>query len=83
MRSDEDPNYDGIGAFLKGDQSETHRLTLSPGTLNVFRGKNTLHRVSPVQGARERIIAVFTYYERPHVQFSDEENIGFYGRANG
>ena len=59
------------------------RLELGAGTLNVFRGKNTLHRVSPVRGERERIIAVFSYYERPNVQFSDAENLGFYGRSNG
>lgn len=82
LRSDDDPNYAGIGEFLRGDQSDVSRLKLSPGTLNVFRGTNTLHRVSPVQGEGERIIAVFTYYERPNVRFSDEENIGFYGRAN-
>ena len=82
LRSDDDPNYDGVGEFLRGDQADAHRLTLSPGTLNVFRGKNTLHRVSPVRGESERIIAVFTYYERPDVRFSGEENIGFYGRAN-
>ena len=48
---------------------------------NVFRGKNTAHRVSPVKGSRERIIAVFSYYERPGVIFSREEQIGFYVRA--
>ena len=52
-----------------------------PGTLNVFKGRNTAHRTSPVIGPRERMIAVFSYYERPGVLFSDEERIGFYGRA--
>ena len=27
------------------------------------------------------MIAVFSYYERPGVLFSEEERIGFYGRA--
>ena len=52
-----------------------------PGTLNVFRGKNTLHRVTPIQGARERIIAVFSYFEHPAVRFTDEDNLRFYGRT--
>ena len=47
----------------------------------VFRGKNTAHRVIPVQGDRERIIAVFSYYERPDVTFTEADRIGFYGRA--
>jgi hypothetical protein len=56
-------------------------ITLEPGTLNVFRGKNTAHRVTPVAGARARIIAVFSFYEQPRVRFSAEEQIGFYGRS--
>lgn len=54
---------------------------MKPGTLNVFRGKNTAHRVTTVEGDRERMIAVFSYYEKPGVMFSDEERVGFYGRA--
>ena len=50
-------------------------------TLNVFRGKNTAHRVTTVEGGRERMIAVFSYYEKPGVMFSHEERVGFYGRA--
>ena len=83
LRDDQDPNYAGIGEFLAGTQSDVNRLKLEAGTLNVFRGKNTLHRVSPVRGERERIIAVFSYYEQAGVRFSREENIGFYGRAAG
>ena len=81
LRSDDDPNYDGIGEFLAGDQHDVNTLKLTAGTLNVFRGKNTLHRVSPVRGPRNRVITVFSYYEKPGVRFSREENLGFYGRA--
>ena len=35
--------------------------------------------VSTVRGARERIIAVFLYFERPGVVFSKKEQTGFYG----
>ncbi len=81
LRTDSDPNFDGVGAFLAGDQNEVSTLPLKAGTLNVFRGKNTLHRVTPVKGGRQRVIAVFSYYENPGVEFSDEEKIGFYGRS--
>ncbi len=81
LRSEGDPNYGGVARLLEGRDPEVETLHLAPGTLNVFRGKNTAHRVTPVAGARERIIAVFSYYERPGVQFSEEERIGFYGRA--
>jgi len=81
LRSDDDPNYDGVARLLEGRDAAVETLRLAPGTLNVFRGKNTAHRVTPVAGAVERIIAVFSYYERPGVLFSEAERIGFYGRA--
>ena len=81
LRSDDDPNYAGVAALLEGRDPAVRRLHLSPGTLNVFRGKNTAHRVTPVAGTRARIIAVFSFYDRPGVMFSEEERIGFYGRA--
>jgi hypothetical protein len=80
LRSETDPNYDGVVRFLEGRDPEVRRLVQQAGTLNVFKGKNTVHRVTPVEGARDRIVAVFSYYERPGVLFSAEERIGFYGR---
>ncbi len=80
LRSDDDPNYDGVARLLNG-QEPTRILPVAPGTLNVFRGKNTAHRVTPVAGPRPRIIAVFSYFDRPGVTFSAEERLGFYGRA--
>lgn len=81
LRSDSDPNYDGVAKLLEGRDPEAKILRINPGTLNVFRGKNTAHRVTTVEGNRERMIAVFSYYERPGVMFTNEERIGFYGRA--
>ncbi len=81
LRTDIDPNYDGVARLLEGKDNEVKTLQLTAGTLNVFKGRNTLHRVTPCKGPRERYIAVFSYYERPGVMFTKEEQIGFYGRA--
>lgn len=81
LRSDADPNYDGVARLLRGEDNEVQTLALKPGTLNVFMGKNTIHRVTPCKGPRERLIVVFSYYERPGVMFTREEQLGFYGRA--
>ena len=81
LRTDTDPNYDGVARLLAGQDNEVKTLRLGAGTLNVFKGKNTAHRVTPSRGARERIVAVFSYYERPGVMFSKEEQVGFYGRV--
>lgn len=81
LRSDEDPNYEGVGRMLRGEDSELRINPLAAGTLNVFAGKNTLHRVSTVRGGRSRLVAVFSYYERAGVRFTDQERLGFYGRT--
>lgn len=81
LRSDDNPNYEGVARLLAGEDPEQRSLTLSPGTLNVFRGKNTPHRVADVEGDTARIIAVFSFFDRPGVLFSDAEREGFYGRS--
>lgn len=81
LRTDDDPNYEGVGKFLSGEDDTYERIALTPGTLNMFKGSNTAHRVSPVVGDRERIIAVLSYFESPGVRFSDEDRIRFYGRS--
>ncbi len=80
LRSDTDPNYDGVGRLLGGEDKDIRVNPLAGGTLNVFKGRNTLHRISPVRGTRKRLVAVFSYYDRPDVMFSREERVGFFGR---
>lgn len=83
LRSDDNPNYRGVARLLAGEDDDVKQLPLAPGTLNVFKGKNTAHRVTPVKGIDPRIIAVFSYFDRPGVIFSDNEQLGFYGRSAG
>lgn len=81
LRSDLDPNFEGVARVLSDDDPDVRTLSPQPGTLNVFKGKNTLHRVTPCAGPDDRYIAVLSYFDRPGVCFSREEQIGFYGRA--
>jgi|TARA_B110000967_G_scaffold92925_1_gene95535 hypothetical protein len=80
LRSEEDPNYDGVAALLNGEL-DTTLCPQDAGTLNVFRGVNTAHRVTPVEGEIPRINAVLTYFDAPGRKFSAEEHLGFYGRT--
>ena len=80
LRSDSDPHYDGVADLLTG-KTHTTQMEVDAGTLNVFKGRNTAHRVTPVQGNTARMIAVFSYFDRPGVNFSDQERLGFYGRT--
>ena len=81
LRTKRNPNYDGIAALLTNRDSQVQTLSLEPGTLCVFRGVETAHRVTPVNGQVSRIVAVFSYYERPDVRFGSTELLGFYGRT--
>ena len=44
---------------------EVQRVKLVAGGLNVFRGRNTAHRVTPVEGNVARRIAVFSFSVSP------------------
>ncbi|QEX15295.1 hypothetical protein FRZ44_05780 [Hypericibacter terrae] len=81
LRSETDRNLDGVARVLRGEDPAVRTRGVKPGTLNVFKGKNTLHRITPPVGERARLIAIFSYYERPGVSFSAEERRGFYGRT--
>ena len=51
LRSDDNPNFSGVAKLIDGEDDQVRRITLAPGTLNVFCGKNTAHRVTPVRGS--------------------------------
>jgi hypothetical protein len=81
LRSADDPNYEGVAALLRGEDQGVKQAPLSAGALNVFRGVNTLHRVVPVKGPKDRIVAIFSFFDRPDVAMTVQEQIGFYGRS--
>lgn len=81
LRSAENPNFDGVAAVLRGEDPMVRKAALKPGALNVFRGVNTLHRVVPVKGPVERLVAIFAFFDRPGVVMTAKEQQGFYGRA--
>jgi len=80
LRTATDPNYQGVVDLLDGKDPQMETLRVSAGTLNVFRGVNTPHRVTEVHGDKARIMSVLCYYERPDVRFTPSEQLGFYGR---
>jgi hypothetical protein len=81
LRTPDNPNYAGVADVLAGNDPLTKQIMPEAGALNVFCGVNTPHRVVPVQGEKERMTAIFCFYERPGVAFTAEEQMGFYGRA--
>ena len=40
LRDADEPNYEGVSRLLLDNDPDIRSMALSPGTLNVFRGKN-------------------------------------------
>jgi hypothetical protein len=61
IRSAEDECYDDVAAALAGVRPGVVTLPMVPGTLLVFEGRYSLHRVSPVGGGRPRHVGLLAY----------------------
>ena len=77
----EEMNYDGVDKLLK-NQMSYDTLNMNSGTLVLFRGKNSIHRVTPVEGKKTRILAVLAYNSEPNISLSETSRMTFYGRLD-
>ncbi|HUV23487.1 MAG TPA: hypothetical protein VMZ32_16960 [Gammaproteobacteria bacterium] len=69
IRSEQDENYDGVKRVVADPQSAAVRPPMGLGDFNVFMGDLSLHRVKPVIGGRQRIVALFSYDRDPGMVF--------------
>ncbi|MDV6318695.1 hypothetical protein [Chromohalobacter sp. HP20-39] len=65
IRSPEGENFEGVEKVIDGDRSQIKSLDLQPGDLQIFFGRYSLHRVTPVEGDRERHTVIFAYAKEP------------------
>ena len=79
-RSDSDPNYAMVSEVLLGQAEGIVEVGREEAALCIFRGCNSLHRVSPVEGERLRIMGVFVYENEPGIIGDAEVNETVYGR---
>ena len=68
-------------AVLAGTYKEVISLSLEPGTLSLFNGHRSLHRVAPVKEKQHRMIALFNYSEVPYYSFDSTIQQKFFGRV--
>lgn len=80
LRTASDQNPSGVAALLGGDRAGVRTLDPEPGTLSLFRGHLSPHRVTPVQGDVSRINAVVSYADRPDTRLSQSARRIFFGR---
>ncbi|WP_242904111.1 HalD/BesD family halogenase [Actinomadura terrae] len=82
IRTAREENFGAVRSVLTGDGAHlVRRLTLNPGDLQLFKGRYSLHRVTPVAGTRERHTAILAYSERPGVIGSVARTRQLFGRV--
>ncbi len=81
IRSDADENHPAVSAVLAGGGENVVDLDLRPGDLQIFQGRNALHRVTAPSGARWRCIALLSYCGEPGVIADEALQRDLFGRV--
>lgn len=81
IRSGSDPGTEAIAAVLDGTGDHLVRVEpMTPGTLMIFNGRWSLHRVDPIVGDRPRYVALLAYDTKPGTDSTDTLKLARYGR---
>lgn len=62
-------NFVYAADLFRGDLSRVRTVPMEPGSMVIFRGRDTLHRVTPVMEGKSRILALFAYDPIPGRKF--------------
>lgn len=82
IRDDHEEHYDRVARVIAlEDRESVGVLPMVPGTLMVFAGRHTIHRVTPVEGPVPRFVALFGFDRKPGTDSSDLLKMVRYGRT--
>ena len=70
-----------VESVLSGERERVVDLPFTAGTLLIFGGQQTLHRVTRVCGQRARLVPVLCYSEAPNESNSEAVRKLFWGRS--
>ena len=73
--------FKGTEDLIKGNL-KPKTLSLGDGSLVLFRGRNSIHRVAPVCGKKSRILVTLNFNTEPGVMLSELARMVFFGRLN-
>ncbi len=82
IRTPGDERREAVSAVLRGSREGVRELLSEPGTLAFFRGRYSLHRVSPVEGETPRMNSVLTYARDPEHRLNELAQQMYYGRTS-
>ena len=77
----DEQNFDGVKTAIDS-QKGVKILNFAPTDLVLFRGRNSMHRVTPSLGRRTRILVVLAFNTEPGIGLSDSAKLTFYGRTS-
>ena len=72
--------YSDVEKILNNDVA-VDSLRMNPGDLVLFRGRNSMHRVTPAMGDITRMLVVLAYNSKPGIALSESARLTFYGRV--
>ena len=81
VRTADDERYDAVGRVLQGEHDAVITLPMRPGTLLVFEGRHSLHRVTPIEGDVTRLVGLLGYDTKPGTESSELLKLVRYGRS--
>jgi hypothetical protein len=81
IRDASDERYDAVAEVLHGARDAVVRLPMTPGTLLIFEGRHSLHRVSTIHGATPRLVGLLAYDTAPGTRSTEILQLARYGRT--
>ena len=81
LRTVDDERYEQVEAVLDGDVADVVTVAMNPGTLLVFEGRRSLHRVSPIAGQTLRHVGLLGYDTKEGTMSSELLRAIRYGRT--
>ena len=79
VRTEEDPGYDEVREVLFNRSDKTRRYEMKAGSLTLMLGRYSLHRVTKIKRAADRISLVLKYETEPGVFISAADRKLIYG----
>ena len=83
IRNGPDDGAASVAAVLEGDRTNVTSLPMTPGTLMLFEGRGSLHRVTPIEGDTPRYVALLAYDTVPGTDSTELLKLVRYGRLPG
>jgi len=83
LRSADNENLAEVSSRMQNPDAPkgVEQIDLKAGSLFLFKGQYTLHRVTEVKGTRDRVVAILSYDTEPDHRLSDSSKLAMYGRV--